>query len=507
MHRSMHIRLRTYVGLVALGLSSAANVHAGSTLAAPAAVAARAAPAIGRLNELLAVLNSGDHAAIARYIEANGVDPTRSPPGPMGTRPLPLIGRAQDLHRRSHGFDLVRLVSADEGGAVAIVRNRLTGDEQAFAIKVEPQHPHRILGLPNLPSSSGPALAREPLPDQPESSRFTSIGAYLTRLADADVFSGVVVIARDGKPVFAQAYGYADRGRKIENTIDTPFMLASMNKLFTGLAIGLLVEQGRLSYEDPLAKFMPDYPDAEGAKRIKVKHLLTHTAGLNNGFGPAFASSLDRLRSVQAFIDVAAREPVKFEPGTKWEYSNLSYQLLGRIVEIVTGEDYYDHLQSKVLGTAGITRNWFPHYDRDEVAFARPYEVEFADGRLRHIDKTMSHVRRGSPAGMGLGSALDIIKFANALEAGRIVKPDTLRLHASPKPELSSPAYGYGFATVSRMTNRPLVGHGGNAGGICTEFGRLADTPYTIVILSNSTMSTCVTVTGKILQVLAPSRS
>src|SRR4029078_5299625 len=96
----------------------------------------------------------------------------------------------------------------------------------------------------------------------------------------ADFLSGVAVIARDGKPVLAQAYGYADREKKIPNTVDTPFLLGSMNKLFTGSAIGQLVDQGKLSYEDPLAKFLPDFPNPESARTIKIKHLLSHTSGL-----------------------------------------------------------------------------------------------------------------------------------------------------------------------------------------------------------------------------------
>ena len=128
-----------------------------------------------------------------------------------------------------------------------------------------------------------------------EQERLQEIGSYLKRMGDADIFSGAIVIARDGKPVFAQAYGYADREKKIPNTVDTPFLLGSMNKLFTGLAIGQLVEQGKLSYEDPLAKFLPDFPDPESARKIKIKHLLSHTSGLGDYLGTqAYRDALDR---------------------------------------------------------------------------------------------------------------------------------------------------------------------------------------------------------------------
>lgn len=138
---------------------------------------------------------------------------------------------------------------------------------------------------------------------------------------------------------------------------------------------------------------------------------------------------------------------------------------------------------------------------------AHPYEIEFDGRRLHYVNKQAANPRRGSPAGAGLASAPDLIKLFNALNAGRIVQPQTLRLHASPKPELASPNYGYGFSTSARMAKRPLVGHPGNLPGICTEFGALTDTPYTIVVLSNATINTCIPVTAKILEVLTPTKA
>ncbi|HEX6314880.1 MAG TPA: serine hydrolase domain-containing protein, partial [Gemmatimonadaceae bacterium] len=298
--------------------------------------------------------------------------------------------------------------------------------------------------------------------------------------------------------------------KKIPNTLDTPFLLASLTKPFTGLAIGQLVEQGKLSYDDPVSKFLPDYPDAESAKRIKIKHLLSHTSGLGGDiFGPALEQSIDKVTSVQAYIDVAERKPPAFEPGTKWGYNNLGFVLLGRVIEIVTGEDYYEYMRKNVFAPAGATSASFPLLPKSGVAavpMALPYEGEFDFKNLRvgFSNYLGKQLRRGSPAGSSIISALDLIKLANAMNAGRIVKPETLRLHTSAKPELGSPNYGYGFF-ARKYGNRPLVGHGGNAAGQCTEFGELKDTPYTIVVLSNVTINTCIDVTARILRVLRPS--
>lgn len=448
-----------------------------------------ASPAVKRLKELLEVVNSGDAARIKAYVQAAAAQP-----GPGA------VAYVLGLRRRSQGLDLMRVQTVEGHGTVAVVRNRLTGEEEALSLEVEPQAPHRVTVLNEVPlEPAAPPVSTS------EEAQLRQIGAYLKRLGDAEVFSGVVVIARDGKPVFSRAYGYADRDKKIANTVETPFLLGSMNKLFTGLAIGRLVEQGKLSYEDPLSKFVPDYPDSESARRIKIKHLLSHTSGLPS-FDPSFSPPGDRTVTVQTILDSVPRKPLQFEPGTKWSYSNTGIQLLGRVIEVVTGQDYYEYVRRNVYRRGGMTRDPFPDYSRGGVAMAQPYEIEWDDTGPRWANQMGKTTRRGGPAGGGIASATDLIRLGNAMKAGRIVKPETLRLHASAKPELATQHYGYAFAVRARMAKRPLVGHGGNAWGQCTEFGALTDTPYTIVVLSNLTGGTCMSITGKILQVLQPTK-
>ena len=490
--------LRTLGACTSLLLATAAVAQQGhrSSLPGPATKAEISSPTLTRLKELLEVVNSGDAAKIKTYVEA-----AAAKPGPGA------VAYVRDLHRRSHGLELVRVASAEDNGIFAVVRSRLTGDEQALAFRVEPQAPHRITLLNEVPFELV-EFAAAPVPTS-EEAQLQHIGSYLKRLGDAEVFSGVVVIARDGKPVFSQAYGYADRDKKIPNTVDTPFLLGSMNKLFTGLAIGQLVDQGKLSYEDPLSKFISDFPDAESAKRIKIKHLLSHTSGLSS-FDPSFSPPGDGTVTVQTILDSIKKEPLKFEPGTKWSYSNTGIQLLGRVVEVVTGQDYYEYVRKNVYQRGGMTRDPFPDYSRGAVAMAQPYEIEWGDFRPRWANQMAITTRRGGPAGGGIASAHDLLRLSIAMNAGQIVKPETLRLHASAKPELATQHYGYAFAVRARMAKkRPLVGHGGNAPGQCTEFGALTDTPYTIVVLSNLTeeyMGTCMSVTGKILRVLQPTK-
>ncbi len=503
---SRSVGLGAFAGAAALALSIAVVAHARQPQAGaapPTQAEIAASPAVKRLEELLAAVNSGDTAAMLAYIQATSVQ-TTLPPAPAWLSPgAPLAVRVLEIHRyNSQGLDLVRVARVQDSRALAVVRNKRTGHEQVLSVEIEPHAPHRITKLPWTRRRDEANVVGAAAPDgQSEQARLQEIGSYLKRLADADNFSGAVIIARDGEPVFAQAYGYADRDKKTRNTVDTPFLLASMNKLFTGLAIGQLVEQGKLSYDDPVSKFAPDYPDAESAKRIKIKHLLSHTSGLDS-FNPSLSFPPDRTINVQTVLDITGKRPLKFDPGTRWAYSNTGMQLLGRVIEIVTGQDYYEYVRKNVYVRGGMTSDPFPDYGRDAVAMAQPYEIEWDGTRLNDVNKMAITARRGGPAGGGIASARDLINLANAMNAGRIVKPETLRLHASAKPELGSPMYGYGFGV--RFAGRPLAGHGGNALGQCTQFGALTDTPYTIVVLSNLTILTCHIVTEEIFRLLPP---
>ena len=500
----------------ALTLSIAASANAQQTQPDAASRTNAQSAGMQRLEEILEVLNTGDYATIRAYFEVNSVRVFPVPPGSKKfSWEVGAFSQVLARHRRSGGLDLVRVTTEPgRGDVVGIVRNRMTGDEDYLAVRVEPQPPHRVTWLPAIEPQvvATWGLKRAASVAVTEEDRFQEIGAYLKKLADADVFSGAVVIARDGNPAFAEAYGYADRDRKILNTLDTPFLLASMTKPFTGLAIGQLVEQGRLSYDDPLSKFLPDFPDAGSAKQIRIRHLLSHTSGLGNPRGSKIGESvasdaLDRQTTVKALVESLEKRPPEFEPGTKWSYSNTGFILLGRVIEIITGEDYYDYMQKNVFTPAGAKTASFPLLPQNGVAvvpMAYPYELSWDEDKSRmYVDNTLGKdLRRGNPAGHTIVSALDLVRLSNAMKNGRLVNTETLRLHTSPKLELNTD-YGYGFFT-RKYGNRPFVGHGGNAMGTCTEFGELRDTPYTIVVLSNLTIDTCMEVTEKILRVLRP---
>ena len=513
MRRITRADSRAFTVFAALALSITAAAHAQQAPPDAAPLTEAQTAGVRRLKEIIEVLNTGDYAKTRAYFEANSVDIRTDVPGVKpGSWNVTTFASALDRYSASRGLDVVRVTTEpSRGDVVGIVRNRTTGDEEYLAVRVEPQAPHRITWLPAVSAQVVATwnLKRAASDAVTEQERLQEIGAYLKRMGDAEIFSGVVVIARDGKPVFSQAYGYADREKKISNTVDTPFLMGSLSKLFTGLAVGQLVEQGKLSYDDPLAKFLPDFPDPESAKKIQIKHLLSHTAGLGNASSLWNPDLIDRQTTAKAMVDVLDRKPPAFEPGTNHVYSNMGFVLLGRVIEIATGQDYYDYMQKNVFAPAGATSASFPLLPKNGVAvvpMAYPYEPAWDRDNLRVYTQNQlgKEFRRGGSAGAGVVSALDLLKLSNAMRAGRIVKPETFRLHSSPKPELGATTYGYGIIAGPYL-GRPFVGHNGRALGQCTEFGELRDTPYTIIVLSNLKGNVCRQVTQRILRVLGPS--
>src|SRR5262249_10815599 len=148
---------------------------------------------------------------------------------------------------------------------------------------------------------------------------------------------------------FQKAYGLADRDKKIPNDLNTRFRLGSMNKMFTSVAIAQLVQQGKMSYNDTVAKLLPDYPDKDIAAKIAVHQLLTHTSGLGDFFGPEFREKKDTLHGLNDYLKLFAGKPLKFEPGKGWAYSNAGMIVAGLIVERVSGQNYYDYVREHIF--------------------------------------------------------------------------------------------------------------------------------------------------------------
>src|SRR5262245_41247889 len=164
------------------------------------------------------------------------------------------------------------------------------------------------------------------------------IDALIKKLVDEDVFSGCALIARDGKPLLRKAYGLASKEFNVLNQPDTKFNVASMGKMFTGVAVAQLAEQGKLAFTDTIRKHLPDFP-RETAERITLHHLLTHTSGMGSYWKDEFhEANHARFRRIQDYFPFFAGDPLQFKPGEKWSYSNAGFMTLGAIIEKVSGQ-------------------------------------------------------------------------------------------------------------------------------------------------------------------------
>ena len=173
-------------------------------------------------------------------------------------------------------------------------------------------------------------------------------------MAKLDQFSGAVLVGRRGKVLWQKAVGLANRENKTPNTLETQFRNGSMNKMFTATAALKLIDAGKLSLDDTVGKVLPDYPNKEIAAKVTIRHLLTHTGGTGDFFGPLFAKNRLTLKTHADYVALfGSRAPVH-EPGAEFRYSNYGMVLLGAIIERVSGLSYFDFVRTNVYEPAGM---------------------------------------------------------------------------------------------------------------------------------------------------------
>lgn len=278
------------------------------------------------------------------------------------------------------------------------------------------------LGLTAALLVAAPLCAQELAPVS-QSELVSRLAQSLDSLARLDRFSGVVLLAKGATPVFQKAYGLADREAKRPNTVETAFNLGSINKLFTRIAINQLAAQGKLHLDSTLARAWPDYPNHDVARRVTIRQLLQHSAGVAGDIFAAPEGGQRRdLRHNRDFLPLFAGNPLEFEPGSKQEYSNAGYVLLGMLVERLSGEDYYAYIHKHIYGPAGMTRTGHWAVDalppNTAIGYSRGGEDAAENAPLRANTNLLPG--RGSAAGGGYSTPEDLMRLLAALRARRI---------------------------------------------------------------------------------------
>jgi CubicO group peptidase (beta-lactamase class C family) len=433
-------------------------------------------PAAQRLRELIAAVESGSSARIRAFVRATHAAEI------LGQNGDGVVQAYARVHDRTRGLEIDSL-RATPTEAAALVRAKLTGLWEQLSVRVEPEPPHRIVGEASFRISR----PKHPLgaAGATDAQRVREIERLAQRLAGADAFSGVVLLAKDDSILYLGAFGRADKERNIPVRPETRFALASITKPFVSVAVAQLVEQGKVSWDDPLGKFFPDFPLAQAREKVRIRHLVTHTSGLRQGFADGISDSMDDyVRGVA----LAQDDTLLFEPGTRSEYNNTAFHFLGKIIELVSGQRFYEYIRAHILQPAGMQDTDFDELHRVSERRAVAYEKLYADEGVRFVaegPRPEPGVEYPAPfAGMH-STARDLFLFARALAKVAILRPETGALLFSSKPEAGN--WGYGFDILDEK--RGHVGHGGSASGMSNSLDMFTKSGYTAVILSNYTFA------------------
>jgi D-alanyl-D-alanine carboxypeptidase len=310
------------------------------------------------------------------------------------------------------------------------------------------------------------AFAADTAPPSPKA----VIDSYATRgLSD-----GVVLVARDGKPLFRQGFGFANREWNIASDPDAEFRIGSVTKQFTAAAILLLVQDGKLSLDAPIGSFYENLPPAW--RPITVRHLLLHTSGIPNFTAiPGIAGPDWMGKKVEYVIDAVRGLPLEGVPGAKFSYDNTGYVILGGVVAKASGQSLGAVLKARVFAPLGMAHTGFVS---DEVLPRR------ASGYTRDGDRWlnagwMSNVIE-SGAGAIYSTLDDLLKWDRALYDATILRPDAL------KQMFTDYGHGFGFGYVIDVKDGHRVWwHNGHIDGFSAILARYPDDRLTVIILSN----------------------
>lgn len=347
----------------------------------------------------------------------------------------------------SCGFDLERIEAKSPSGMSVLLRQRcLPGLQHAKLELAEDGKTLKSLDVRPLPLPADGALE--------------VLISIANRLAAEDDFAGSIIIERGGKRRLTRSWGFTEASHRRRITQDTPMFLASAGKMFTAVAILQLVEAGNIQLDAPLGTYLTDYPNRAMA-RVTIRQLLTHRGGTGDIGILAREDSANRakVRTIADIVTLNSSRPPDFEPGTKSDYSNYGFVLLGAVIEKVTGRSYYDYVAQHVFRPAGMTRTGFP--DRDHLRGVAVGYTTYYGAASKQVANTSVLPWRGASAGGGVSTANDMLRFFSAMRSGKLLSPRMVEL-ATTAGQTSW--YGLGFVVNSGAEKS--WGHGGNSYGM-----------------------------------------
>ncbi len=415
----------------------------------------------------LAAFNSGDRDTFLAYLKINRPQDVQQIDGLLGFRVM------------TGGFELEKTEQSTPARFVAVVKEKVSDQLARMTVEVEPDPPHRISKF-ELRAIERPAEFAITRLSQPDA--IAALKKNLENDAAADRFSGAILVAKDEKVIFEQAYGMADREKKLPNQLNTQFRIGSMNKMFTAVSILQLVQAGKIQLSDPLGKYLTDYANKNVASKVTIHDLLTHTGGTGDFFGPEFDAHRLQLKTLEDYVKLYEKRDVKFEPGSKFEYSNYGFLLLGVVIEKVSGQSYYDYVRDHVYKPAGmIATGSLP--ENESVPDRSVGYMRRGPGPWEPNTDTLPY--RGTSAGGGYSTVEDLFRFATALYDHKLLDATNTDLLTTGKVDTDrGEKYAYGFFAHEKGGLK-CFGHGGGAPGMNGDLEICPQSGYVIAVLAN----------------------
>ena len=301
-------------------------------------------------------------------------------------------------------------------------------------------------------------------------------------LAEGPVAALSIGVKRGDHLLLAKGYGQADVENSVPATGQTVYRIGSITKQFTAAAVMQLVEAGKIGLDDPMTKYLPDFPTQ--GHRVTIRHLLSHTSGIKSYTGLAeWRPKMTLDLTDQQLVDLFKDEPFDFAPGERYLYNNSAFYLLGMIIAEVSGESYREYLNAHLFGPLGLSGSVY--CDEGPIIRGRAEGYQQVRGELRN-DDYLSMNQPGA-AGALCSTVTDLLSWASALRAGRVVSAASYGQMTTTGTLNDGDATNYGFGLgLGNLEGHPRVSHGGGINGFNAMLAHYPEEGLDIVVLSNT---------------------
>lgn len=311
---------------------------------------------------------------------------------------------------------------------------------------------------------------------------------------------GVVLVAKGGQVIYQKAFGLADMELNVPVNDSMIFYIGSNTKQFTAVAILQLLEQGKIQLQDTIGKFIPCPWPASG---VTIQQVLSHTSGLGSNYDPAFATIGDKPgNKTRKIAEYILRLPMIFSAGTKWEYNNAGFYVLGYLIEKLSGESYADYVTAHLFKPAGM----YNTYMEKEMLIVKNRPNGYTNFKVGMRNIQRNNMGATAYAAGGIQSTVaDMLKWNRALLAGTIIQPATLTLAFTPQRLLNGQPVTYGFGWhLETLHGSPTIRHGGLVPGYTSETLYLPkEDVYVVILLNEETAYVPITALSRIIGAMA----